>query len=407
MSQYAIDLESEVVGTLLLQPDLLAECDLTPEHFSQSTCSRIYRAICDLTEHGEPVDAVTVAESLGGDWLKHTATMASNAITANFAWKVGKVREAHQKRQARAIGESLLSGGDPDQAVKDLMALTVSRKTFDHDISAVLAAAIDKQDEFNEGIRGIPTGLSKLDESLGGLHASDLVVVGARPAVGKTAFMLSLAVKCGVPTGIISGEQPIDQVGFRLLALKGRVSVHRMRTGKMEGDDWTRNTAAVATLRDHRLWVNDQPGIDIDSVARQARKWVMRHGIKLLLVDYIQKIKAKGQDRRNEVAAVVVALKDLARELQIPVVALAQVKREVESRNNKRPMVSDLKEAGEIEQEADQIITLYRDEVYDEDTLNKGVAELIVGKNRHGPTGTIRCAWVGEYMAFENLERER
>jgi len=399
-----IQLESEVIGAILIQPTLLTECDLSEQHFQHESLRRIYRTILDLADNGEPVDAVTVSESLGGEWSKTVFGLVNDTYTTkNFGWRVAKVREAYQQRQAREIGQMLLDGSGPDEAVKLLMDLNASRKDYDHDATSMVSAALNKLEQLHEGMVGVPTGLTKLDEALGGLHGSDLIVVGARPAMGKTAFMLSIADRCGVPVGIISGEQPVDQVGFRLLAQVARVPVHRMRKGNMSDDDWSSATRATSSLKDRRVWINDRPGIGIDELCRQARKWVMRHGIKLLCVDYIQKVKAPGQDRRNEVAAVVVALKDLARELQIPVLALAQVKREAESRANKRPMVSDLKEAGEIEQEADQIILLYRDEVYDENSRDINTAELIIGKNRHGPTGTIRCAWLGEYMAFRDL----
>jgi replicative DNA helicase len=244
---------------------------------------------------------------------------------------------------------------------------------------------------------------------LGGLHGGDLVIVGARPAMGKTALMLNMAASAlmaGFPVGVFSGEQGVSQITQRLIAIQGRIPVMRMRNGSLIGEDWSKLSAAVASLKDRGMYIFDKPAPTLSDIVRRARSWHYNHGIKAIYLDYLQRVKITTKAPRHEaIGEIAAGLKELARELNIPVIALAQVNREVEKRVNKRPFMGDLKDSGTIEQEADQIFMLYRDEVYNEETKDKGLAEINIEKNRHGSTGRVDLAWRGEYLRFENLMR--
>lgn len=417
IDQHITALEATTLSTLLSDPALLLDVDLTPEEFSTAAHREIYQAILDVDSANEPVDVVTVGIRLekqtSRNWMPILIGLCKDAVRASdVGYYARQVREHAQTRRAgeiaRQLADSVAADGMAavDAAVRDLIGLGMTRKVHEYGIKQVLSVAVDQIDEAfqNSGtLTGVPSGLEDLDKSLGGFHPGDLIVIGARPAAGKTAFMLNIADRCGVPCGIISGEQGHDQIGFRLLSMNSGVSVHHMRTGKVTDDGWPRITSAVSHMVNRSLWVNDKSNPSIDDVMRQARKWHHNNGIKILLIDYLQKLRGNPKhEKRVQVAEAAACLKELARDLQIPVVVLAQVNRGVEARANKRPMMSDLKESGEIEQEADQILTLYRDEVYDENSKDAGICEVSVCKNRHGPTGIIRVIWRADLMRFDN-----
>jgi replicative DNA helicase len=243
-----------------------------------------------------------------------------------------------------------------------------------------------------------------MDKFIGGFHNSDLVIVGARPAMGKTAFMLNLAINADAPVGIISAEQGMMQMGGRVIAIDGRINTAGIRSGKLEDEDYNRMTASYSRLRDRVIQFYDKPAPTLQDIVRQARKWKHNLDIKALYIDYVQRVKVDGKAPRHEqIGDVAMGLKELARELDIPVIALAQVNRSVEARTNRRPQMGDLKDSGVIEQEADVIAMLYRDEVYDENSQHKGIAEVDIKKNRHGDIGIVRTVWRAEYLRFEDL----
>ncbi len=288
------------------------------------------------------------------------------------------------------------------------MGLSATRQNHECSISQALKKSLDMIEEANNitGPVGIATGISKLDEVLGGFHDSDLYVIGARPAMGKTAFLLNLANAHNEQVGIISTEQPAAQLGIRLIAINGRVNSQRMRTGTLNDYNWDKITASVTNLHENNnIWINDKSSINILELTRQARKWKHQHNIKALYIDYIQRIKWTNQkmEKWEQVGNVVLSLKELARDLNIPVIALAQVSRNAEQRDDKRPTMADLANSSEIEKEADIVMTLYRDEVYNENSPQKGIMEINVCKNRHGPIGNVMAAWIEKYMRIENL----
>lgn len=411
------DYEAMVVGNLLIDASRLADIDLVPAEFSVLSYRTAYEAILDVDRGNQPVDVITVAEALqkstGKNWLPTLTDLAKNtAHSANLGHYAKVVRESAQRRAAVEIAEKLRASVEADgmeavdEAVRSLLSLNITRRNFEHSLKTAISEAVDDLDNafHSQGaVIGVRTGLADLDTSLGGLHAGDLIVVGARPAMGKTAFMLNIADRCNCQVGIMSGEQGSSQVGMRFISICSKVSVHRMRTGDIHDDDWPRITSAVSQLANRHVWINDKPNPSLEEVLRQARKWKHQHNIGLVLIDYLQKIRGNPRmTKREQVGEIAVELKNLARDLGIPVVVLAQVNREVEKRADKRPFVSDLKESGEIEQEADQIMLLYRDEAYNDDSKDKGICEINIGKNRHGPTGVIRCVWRSEFMRFDD-----
>jgi len=287
-----------------------------------------------------------------------------------------------------------------------LMAMNHTKRQFDHTLQSSLNAAIEDLERRMDGgeVLGVKTGIAAVDRFIGGFHNSDLIIVGARPAMGKTAFMLNLAINADAPVGIISAEQGMMQMGGRVIAIGGQVNTARMRSGDLGKDDFDRITQIGTKLRDRVIQFYDKPAPTLQDIVRQARKWKHKLKIKALYIDYVQRIKVDGKAPRHEqIGGVAMGLKELARELDIPVIALAQVNRSVEARTNRRPQMGDLKDSGVIEQEADVIAMLYRDEVYDENTDSKGIAEIDIKKNRHGEIGIIRTSWRAEFLRFDDL----
>jgi replicative DNA helicase len=411
--------EAAVLGAIMLDPVCLAKVDLAAEDFTVPDHRLIYRTIQSLANRGQPFDLLTVSESLG----KHEQVAArcgqlvhETGATANAAAYAEIVKESVRKTKAKKIATDLLNRIDDEgldavnEAIGELMKLNAARRNYDRSLQEALGGAIQLIDDANE--RGsavaISTGLTDLDECLGGWHDTDLTVLGARPAMGKTAALLNFADRCGVPAGIISTEQPHEQVGLRFFAMEGRIALHKMRSANLSELEYAKLTRSLEHLNDRLVRINDKSSPDIGEVIQQARKWRFEHGIKILFVDYIQRIRHVGKSnipRHEQIAEVTMALKELARELEIPVVALAQVNREVEKRSDKRPTMGDLKDSGAIEQEADQVLTLYRDEVYNAGSKFEGIAEIAVCKNRHGPVGVINACWQGQFLRFDDLAR--
>ena len=409
----ALEAERNLISVMLANPSELLGCELTPENFASESHREIFGAMLSMA--GTPIDAVTVSDALqritGRDWLHTVGTIAANWVSPTLIGGYSRIiKAAHAKRTAIGVANTLVHNVDEpgavDAAIKALMAIDGTSRRYEWSIQQATKTALNEIGEAaeNNGATGVMTGLSDLDRLLGGFHAGDLIVIGARPAMGKTAIAVNCAANSRVPVGFVSTEQGHSQIAGRMIALQGKISVHKMRNGSMGDDDYNRLPKAVEDLSGAKMWINDKRAQNIVDIARQARKWKHAYNIGILFVDYIQRLKVSGKNdnRAYGIGEIVEGLKDLAGELGIPVVALAQINREVEKRDNKRPGMADLKDSGTIEQEADQVITLYRDEVYNSNS-EPGIAELIVCKNRHGPTGVIKTAWSGEYMQFFDI----
>lgn len=413
----ATEVEQATLGALLLDGRSLSKlATLTDQHWSRDAHSEIFAAIGALALKGIPTDAVTVGDHLP-NMRAYLIELANNSPgSANIEAYAASVVKYWRIRSALGIAStlrgSMLKADEDgiDAALVSLMDLSRVERTAEWSVNDALLMAYRQLEyavEHPGELRGVTSGLDDLDECLGGFHPGDLVILGARPAMGKTAGMLSMAAAASIagPAGIISAEQPAVQIGQRLLSQASKVAAKKLRTGRLDDLEWPKISAGMEKLVSRHLHIYDRSAPDVAEVARVARKWHHKYGIKALYVDYLQRInwtdmKLARHERVGEVAR---ALKNLARDLNIPVLALAQVKREVEQRSNKRPTMGDLADSGEIEKEADQIIMLYRGEVYDDDSCPAGTAELIVEKNRHGSTGTTAVAWLGETMQLANL----
>ena len=324
------------------------------------------------------------------------------------------IRDAARKREALFIANNLKTnleeGADGDhvaEAVRDLMALDDTDRRYNFTLKEALYNGLKHVQEAKdrEGLVGISTGIARIDEVTGGFQDTDLNVIAARPALGKTALALNMMLNANCPAGLISAEQGNVQAALRLIAIHGSLASNKIRTADLTLDEWGKFSGTVVSLQDREIYINDKPRISISELVRQAREWKHTHGIKILFVDYLQKVQGSNLSfqRTEQVTEVTQSLKALARELNIPVVALAQVKR-IDDRADRRPKIGDMADASEIEKEADVIMTLYRDEVYDDQTRDKGVAEIDVVKNRHGQIGVVRCSFVGQYFQFKDFQ---
>jgi replicative DNA helicase len=425
---HSIDAEQAVIGGLMLSPEKIETVAerLTQGDFYRRDHQLIYRAMLELSGRGQPCDAVTL-----GDWMdtngfgdmmggsSYLYELANNTpSSANLAAYSQIVREKAVRRSLIDLATSLsvdayASDSEApallDGAIAGLMSMQKVEARAEFTLRQAMTLAYQEAERakaLGGKVPGISTGLARLDKVLGGWHDSDLVVVAARPAMGKTALLLNFALSAGVPCGIISAEQPAQQVAARVMSIDSHVPAERMRNGSFDTDDLRKLDLSVGRLIERTCLIYDRSAPSIADVSRMARKWKQQNGIQILLVDYVQRIEASNADKRTpkheRVGEVVRGLKNLARDLDIPVVALAQVGRHVDTREDKQPGMGDISDSSEIEKEADQIITLYRPGVHD-DSADQAEAILSVEKNRHGPTGVVRAAWLAETMRFTDM----
>lgn len=416
--------ERLVLHTAMQRPSALSDMPLAAQHFASEQHALIWETLQALALDGKPSDGVTVGEVLDRAGHRGAMSLALEIAGASELYPSSSPRyhadlllDAWRNREAARVAGDLLvatrsrEDGAIDAAIASLMALHVEAGQFEHTARSALSAAWSQVEAAalrGGALVGIPTGLQELDDSLGGLHDSDLIVIGARPAMGKTGLLLqmTLAGSEAGPVGLISGEQPHEQVGMRWLAAGSRVSLGRLRSAAIGEGDWGPISGVVADMGNRAIRIYDRSSPDIAEVARIARRWKQQHGIKALYVDYLQRIEVQSDAPKHErVGMVARALKNLARDLRIPVVALAQVSRKVEERTNQRPQMGDLADSSEIEKEADQIITLWRD--ISDPRAAFANAELNVVKNRHGNIGTVSCLWHGASTSFVHEARER
>lgn len=412
------EMEDNVLGAILLRNEAFHEVAGTLARVRWSTAlrERIWAAIVDLMGRGDPCDAVTLMDALPehADVVMDLATNTASA--ANVKAYAERVRGYWQMREAVNIAQRLISEsigreeGAIDRAITELMGLDILEEKSEFTGSEVLKLAFltAKQAWENGGkITGITSGLSDLDDVLGGWLDSDLTVIGGRPRMGKTALLLSFAeaaAASGKRVGVISAEQPAVQLGIRRASMNSGVPATSIQAGKIEDEDWGKLQSGIASTKDRPIWVYDRSAITLDELISVARRWKHNHKIDILMVDYAQRIKVPRADRIAEVSAVAIGLKNIARSLNIPVVALAQVVKSVDGRDDKRPTMSDLANSDELVREADRIIMMYRDEVYNKNSQDKNIVELNIEKNRHGPEGYIRAFFDKNKMLFRDLD---
>jgi replicative DNA helicase len=436
MPPHSLEAEQSVLGGLMLDNsswDTVSE-RLVADDFYRHEHRLTFNAMTELAESSHPLDVVTLSEALerrdqlesvGG--LAYLAELARNTPSAsNIRAYADIVRERATLRKliqaSRQIADSAYSpeGRLPDELVNEaerlVFQISESRPKFGGPIgmSDLLTKAVDRIDElFNmKGqMTGISTGFRDLDDMTSGLQPSDLVIIAGRPSMGKTTFAMNLVEHAVVsndkPVVVFSMEMPAESLMLRVLSSLGRIDQTRVRTGQLEDEDWPRLTSAVNLLKDRQLFIDDTPALSPNELRTRARRIAREHGnIGLVMIDYLQLMQVPGlsENRTAEISEISRSLKGLAKEFGCPVVALSQLNRSLEQRPNKRPVMSDLRESGAIEQDADVIAFVYRDEVYNSDNPdNKGLAELIIGKQRNGPIGTVHMAFIGKYTRFEDL----
>jgi replicative DNA helicase len=418
MNNDIIEAEHGLIGCILEDNSVIADVDVHPTEFLNRQAARIFAAAVDMIKRGEVVDIFTLADEMGRtskqDWLPMLAGLVAGVVTtAHAAGYAEAIRRKHRERKAVAVANDLVERIQMyglqaiDSAIVELMAMTTVKRQTIYTMREAAKQAIQLLDTINEsgGLVGVTTGFADLDKMLGGYHKTDLIITGARPAMGKTAYLINQALSHGKPTGVITTEQPAVQIAMRALSIVGKIDSTKLRSADLDDHDYSSITAASVRLRDMQIFFDEQAQPSITDIQRQARRWRHEAGIEVLHVDYVQRIKATDMraPKHERVEEVVVGLKCLAKELEIPVHALAQVNRSVESRPEKRPNMGDLKDSGAIEQEADVIAMLYRDEVYNPETMAKGVAEINIEKNRHGPIGLVKLAWDGSFMRFRDI----
>ena len=430
----SVEAEQSVLGGLMLDGqafDRVAD-KITPDDFYRKEHRLIYTAIAALVEAGSPADVVTVSEWLeknnelqntGG--LAYLASIANNTPSAaNIGAYANIVRERAILRNlihtaTRIAGSAYSPEGRSaadildfaERSIFDISEQGAHRRGGFAPLKTLLTKAVDRIDALfrsDSAITGVPTGFKDLDDMTSGLQAGDLVIVAGRPSMGKTSLAMNIAESAALgsklPVAIFSMEMPGEQLAMRMMSSLGRINAHKVRTGKLEDDDWPRLTHAIGLLAEAPMFIDDTPALTPLELRTRARRLKREHGLGLIVVDYLQLMEApeSGENRATEISSITRSLKGLAKELSVPVIALSQLNRSLEQRPNKRPVMSDLRESGAIEQDADVIFFIYRDEVYNEDSQDKGTAEIIIGKQRNGPTGKVKLTFLGEYTRFEN-----
>ncbi|MDD3327342.1 MAG: replicative DNA helicase [Zoogloea sp.] len=435
---HSIEAEQSLLGGLLIDNavwervgDIVNEAD-----FYRDDHRRIFRQIARLIELGKPADVVTVYEALekNGE-AEHVGGLAYLGEIANSTPSAANVRRYGEIIRERAILRKLVSVGDQIAASaltpsgKDAKTLLdeAEAKVFEIaeagartvsgfvPIQPILGQVVDRIQELYDrdspaGITGVPTGLADLDEKTSGLQPSDMIVLAARPGMGKTSLALNIAetvaVEAGLPVAVFSMEMPGTQLATRFLSSVGRIDQHKIRTGKLNDEEWQRLTYALGKLHEAPIYIDETPGLNPTDLRARCRRLHRQCGrLGLIVIDYLQLMTSlKESDNRSaELSEISRSVKSLAKELHVPIVALSQLNRSLEQRPNKRPVASDLRESGAIEQDADIIMFIYRDEIYNPDSPDKGMAELIISKHRNGSTGTIRMTFLGEFTRFENF----
>ncbi len=432
-----IEAEQAVLGCILYDNEALdvAEEIVSDASFYNRGHGRIYRAMRKMREEGEPIDFVTLTaylqsskelDQVGG--IGYLSQLANSAPTAaNVAHYAEIVRERYTQRcailEAKNILDEARKVGDPAQiahvmatAADSLADQTSKGKDFKK-ISDVAMEAFDQVElRYNNkstsgGVTGIPSGYTDLDNMTSGFQRSDLIYIAARPSVGKTALALNIAQNVGIrhrgTVGIFSLEMSEGQLVQRMFSSEQHIDAGRLRTGFLESDDWERLTMAVGSLADANIFIDDTPGISISEIRTKSKRLQKKHGLDLILIDYLQLITIRGRrdNRQQEVSEISRMLKLIARELNVPVIALSQLSRNVEQRQDKRPMMSDLRESGSLEQDADIVAFLYRDDYYDKESEKKNIIEVIIAKQRNGPVGTVELAFMKNFNKFVSLDR--
>jgi replicative DNA helicase len=434
---HSLEAEQSVLGGLLLDNQMwekVSELVVAQDFYSRSH-RIIFEYIAALIESGDPVDLITLSEALereqklddAGGFVYLAEMMKNTPSAANICAYANIVRERAVTREMIAVAHDIAEAGfDPQgRDSKDLLDYAetlvfqiaekrAKKSEGPENINLVLEKTIDRIEKLyqqpHDGITGVSTGFADLDKMTAGLQPSDLIIVAARPSMGKTTFAMNLAENAAMmqekPALIFSLEMPSDQIMMRMLASLGRIDQTKIRTGQLDDEDWARLSSTMGLLIDKgKMYIDDAAGLTPTEVRSRARRVYKENGgLSLIMIDYLQlmRVPSLTENRTLEISEISRSLKALAKELQVPVVALSQLNRSLEQRSDKRPVNSDLRESGAIEQDADLIMFIYRDEVYNDNSEDKGTAEIIIGKQRNGPIGRVRLTFQGQYSRFDN-----
>lgn len=435
---HSIEAERSVVGAMLMDRDAIMTSVeiISGNDFYQSAYGVIFDAMVELFNEGKPVDLVTLQDRLKEKAvpeeiasLEFAKDLVMSALTsANVKYHAQIVADKSVLRRLIRLNEEIANtcyaGNEPleeilEKTEKSVFELLEKRNTGEFvPIKQVVLNALERIEKASKSkgvVTGIPTGFIDLDYKLSGLQPSDLVLIAARPSMGKTAFVLNIAqyiaFKKEKSVAIFSLEMSKEQLVNRLFSLEAQVDAQKIRTGDMKDSDWEKLIEGAGIIGKSRLIIDDTPGISISELRSKCRKYKLEQGMDVIIIDYLQlmtgSVGRSQESRQQEISEISRSLKGLARELNVPVVALSQLSRAVEGRPDKRPMLSDLRESGAIEQDADVVMFIYRDEYYNKDSEFKKQAEIIIAKQRNGPVGTVNLAWLGEYTKFANLSRQK
>jgi replicative DNA helicase len=433
---YSIEAEQSVLGSMLLSKEAIfvAAERLRAEDFYKESHRKIFDSILELNENGEPVDLITLTELLrskrqieqvGGAVYLTTLTEAV-PTTSNISYYCDIVQEKSLLRRLIETSSDILSMAyEPkedvenvlDKAERMIFEIVQKRRVENYfHIKDILLSTFERIEElYNSegGITGVPTGFYDLDEMTSGFQPSDLILIAARPSMGKTSFALNIAqnaaIRNKIPVAIFSLEMSKEQLVQRMLCSESNVDSHRLRTGRLQDDDWPRLARAMGPLSEAPIYIDDTPAISSIEIRAKARRLKAEKGLGLIIIDYLQLMsgRSNAENRQQEISEVSRSLKALARELSVPVVALSQLSRAPEMRADHKPVLSDLRESGSQEQDSDLVAFLYRDDYYNPDSEKKNIAEIIIAKQRNGPTGTVELVWLAKYTKFANIERVR
>ncbi|MBN7773383.1 replicative DNA helicase [Clostridium aminobutyricum] len=430
------DAEKSVMGAAMISKDALFDVIETvrPEDFYSEIHKEIFQAIVDLCRKNTPVDALTVAEELkrrkslemvggrayilslaGGvpttaNAQQYAKIVAEKAVLRNLIKTAADISE-------KSFQEKMESSEVLDFAERGIFEIAQKRQGKDYSsLKDVLLENIDRIDEISKmdgNVTGVPTGFMDLDAKTSGFQRSELIILAARPAMGKTAFALNVAqqaaIKGNATVMIFSLEMSKDQLGQRLLSMESRIEMQKLKTGQLERNDWENISLAMDTLAKANIYIDDTPGISIMEMKNKCRRLAAEKGLDMVVVDYLQlmNIEGRSESRQQEISTLSRSLKLLAREMDCPVILLSQLSRAPEQRTDHRPILSDLRESGSIEQDADIVIFLYRDDYYNPESDKPGVCEVIISKQRSGPTGTVELTWLGKYTRFVDKSNMR
>jgi len=436
-----IEAEQCVLGGVLLENEAISKVleTLVPDDFYREPHRKICHSMIDLFEKNEPIDLITLTNALkgknlldevgGGVYLSSLADSITTAANIEYYAKIVKEKAILRgliNTATEIVTRGYEDGGDVedllDQAEKNIFQISKSKiKPSFYEIKNLLKESfktIEKLYESKEIVTGVPSGFEELDKLTSGFQPSDLVVIAGRPSMGKTAFSLNIAqyaaIEKKIPSALFSLEMSKEQLVLRMLCSEAKVDAHKLRGGFLGETDWPKLTRAAGILSEAPIFIDDTPALSVLEMRAKARRLMAEHELGLVIVDYLQLMRGRGlsgrgrpssETREQEISEITRSLKALAKELNIPVIALSQLNRKVEERTDKRPHLADLRESGAIEQDADLITFIYRDEIYNraDDNPNKGIAEVIIGKQRNGPVGEIKLAFLDKYTTFENL----